>query len=54
MPEDDDGSTGSGAAVDMADALMSSGDEEVNQVEENESWEDDDEEEVVLHLSSTM
>jgi hypothetical protein len=54
MPEADDGSTDSGAAVDMADALMGSGDEEVNQVEENESWEDDDEEEVGLHLSSTM
>jgi hypothetical protein len=45
MPEPDDGSTGSGAVVDIADALMGSGDEEVNQVEENESWEDDDEEE---------
>ena len=44
MPESDDGSTGSGAVVDIADALMGSGDEEVNQVEENESWEDDDEE----------
>ncbi len=32
--------------VDIADALMGSGDEEVNQVEENESWEDDDKEEV--------
>ena len=46
MPEPDDGSTGSGAAVHMADALMGTGDEEVTQVEENESWEDDDEEEV--------
>ncbi len=54
MSEADDGSTGSGASEDMTDALMGSGDEEVNQVEENESWEDDDEEEVGLHLSSTM
>ena len=46
MPESDDGSTGSGPAVHITDALMGSGDEEVNQVEENESWEDDDEEEV--------
>ncbi len=46
MPESDDGSTGSGAAVHIADALMGTGDEEVTQVEENESWEDDDEEEV--------
>jgi len=46
MPESDDGSTGSGAAVHIADALMVTGDEEVTQVEENESWEDDDEEEV--------
>ncbi len=46
MPEIDDGSTGSGATGDIADALMGSGGEEVNQVEENESWEDDDEEEV--------
>ncbi len=46
MPEPEDGSTGSGAAVDIEDALMGSGDEEVNQVEENESWEDDDEEKV--------
>ena len=46
MPEPDDGSTGSGAAVHIADALMGTGDEEVTQVEENESWEDDDEEEV--------
>jgi hypothetical protein len=46
VPMSDDGSTGSGAAVDIADALMGSGDEEVNQVEENESWEDDHEEEV--------
>ncbi len=36
MPEPDDGSTGSGAAVHIADALMGSGDEEVNQVEEND------------------
>ena len=48
MPESDDGSTGSGAAVHIADALMGTGDEEVTQVEENESWEDDDEEEVEL------
>lgn len=46
VPMPDDGSTGSGAAVDIADALMGSGDEEVNQAEENESSEDDDEEEV--------
>ena len=46
IPESDDGSTGSGAAVHIADALMVTGDEEVTQVEENESWEDDDEEEV--------
>jgi hypothetical protein len=46
MPEPDDGSTGSGAAVHIADVLMGTGDEEVTQVEENESWEDDDEEEV--------
>ena len=32
--------------MDIVDALMGSGDEEVNQVEENESWEDDDEEDV--------
>jgi hypothetical protein len=37
---------GKPAAVDIADALMDSGDEEVNQAEENESSEDDDEEEV--------
>ena len=46
VPMPDDGSTGSGAAVHIADALMGTGDEEVTQVEENESWEDDDEEEV--------
>ena len=46
MTEPDDGSTASGAAVHIADALMGTGDEEVTQVEENESWEDDDEEEV--------
>jgi hypothetical protein len=46
VPMPDDGSTDSGAAVDIADALMGTGDEEVTQVEENESWEDDDEEEV--------
>ena len=32
--------------MDTEDILMVSGDEEVNQGEENESWEDDDEEEV--------
>jgi hypothetical protein len=42
----DDGSTGSGAEVDTESVSMVSGDEEVNQGEENESWEDDDEEEV--------
>jgi hypothetical protein len=42
----DDGSTGSGAAVDTEPVSMVSGDEEVNQGEENESWEDDDDEEV--------
>jgi hypothetical protein len=41
----DDGSTGSGS-VDIEAASMVSGDEEVNRGEENESWEDDDEEEV--------
>jgi hypothetical protein len=46
VPMPDDGSTGSGAAVDTEAPLMVSGDEEVNQGEENESWEDDDEEEV--------
>jgi hypothetical protein len=35
MPEPDDGSTGSGVAVHIADAMMGTGDEEVNQVEEN-------------------
>jgi hypothetical protein len=57
VPIPDDGSTGSGSAVDITDALMGSGDEEVNQAEENESSEDDDEEEVdeINHakLSST-
>jgi len=42
----DDGSTGSGASVDTEDVSMVPGGEEVNQGEENESWEDDDEEEV--------
>ena len=46
VPMPDDGSTGSGAAVDTEAASMVSGDEEVNRGEENESWEDDDEEEV--------
>jgi hypothetical protein len=36
-----------GVTVDIVDALMGSGDEEVNQGEENESWEDDDEEETL-------
>ena len=55
MPEPDDGSGGSGAAVDIVDTLIGSGDEEVNQVEENESWEDDDEEEVdeINHAATT-
>ncbi len=44
VPMSDDGSTGSGAAVDTEAASMVSGD--VNRGEENESWEDDDEEEV--------
>jgi hypothetical protein len=42
VPMPDDGST----AVDTEAASMVSGDEEVNRGEENESWEDDDEEEV--------
>jgi hypothetical protein len=46
VPMPDDGSTGSGAVVDTETASMVSGDEEVNRGEENESWEDDDEEEV--------
>ena len=46
VPMPDDGSTGSGAEVETEAASMVSGDEEVNQGEENESWEDDDEEEV--------
>ncbi len=46
VPIPDDGSTGSGAEVDTETTSMVSGDEEVNQGEENESWEDDDEEEV--------
>jgi hypothetical protein len=41
----DDGSTGSGAAVDIEDVSMVLV-MRVNQGEENESWEDDDEEEV--------
>jgi hypothetical protein len=36
VPIPDDGSTDSGAAVDIVDVLMDSGDEEVNQTEENE------------------
>jgi hypothetical protein len=42
----DDGSTDSGAALDIEGVSMVSGDEEVNQGEENEWWEHDDEEEV--------
>ena len=44
VPMSDDGSTGSGAAVDTEAASMVSGDEEVNWGEENELWEDEDEE----------
>jgi hypothetical protein len=47
VPIPDDGSTDSGAAVDTESVSMVSGDEEVNQGEENESWEDDDEEETL-------
>ena len=46
VPMPDDGSTGSGAAVNTEVVSMVSGDGEVNQGEENESWEDDDDEEV--------
>ncbi len=64
VPMSDDGSTDPGTVVDTQTVSMVSGDEEVNRGEENESWEDDDEEEVdeinhgklhgKLHLHSTM
>ena len=54
VPMPDDGSTGSGA-VDTEAVSMVSGDEEVNEGEDNESGDGDDEEEVeVSRLLTTM
>ena len=43
VPMPDDGSTGSGPVVDITDALMGSGDEEVNEGGDEESGHGDDE-----------